>query len=843
MYVIKRNGEKEPVKFDKITSRIAALCEGLSPEFVDPVLIAQKVVEGVHAGVTTAQLDELAAETAAYQCTKHPDFSTLAARISISNLHKNTTDKFSENIERYFRNRHPKTGIPAPLIAEDVYEIVMANQERLNAAIKDERDFDIDFFGFKTLERSYLIRIDDKVVERPQHMFMRVAVGIHKADLDAAIETYDLMSQKFFIHATPTLFNAGTPRPQMSSCFLMTMKEDSIEGIYDTLKNCAIISKYAGGIGVSIHNIRATDSYIRGTNGSSNGIVPMLRVFSDTARYVDQGGGKRKGSFAIYLEPWHADVFEFLDLKKNHGKEEARARDLFYALWVPDLFMKRVESNGTWSLFCPNEAPGLHEVWGDEFEALYERYEREGRARRTVRAQELWFAILDAQIETGVPYILYKDACNRKSNQQNLGTIKSSNLCTEILEYTSPDEIAVCNLASINLSKFVVVEEGRRPRYDFERLVAVTKVVTRNLNKVIDLNFYPVEETRNSNMRHRPVGIGVQGLADAFMMMRLPFESDEAAQLNRDIFEAIYFGSVTASMELARVHGPYSSFPGSPASRGQLQFDLWGVAPSDRWDWATLKRQVQEHGLRNSLLVAPMPTASTSQILGNNECHEPYTSNIYTRRTLAGEFAVVNRHLLHDLIRAGLWTPEVRNQIIADGGSVLRVASIPRDIKELYKTVWEIKQKTLLNLAAGRGPFICQSQSLNVFIAEPTVPKLTSMHFYGWRAGLKTGMYYLRTRPKAQAIQFTVDQIQLAKTRAATAADAADVEESKADGAKVVAATSAVATAKAAPATAADAVAPITAKLRPAAAGSSLMVGELRPILIDHGEECLSCGS
>ena len=664
---------------------------------------------------------------------------------------------------------HPVTGLHSPLIAEDVCQIIQENAERLDSAIDYTRDFVFDYFGYKTLERSYLLRMDDRIVERPQQLIMRVCVGIHKEDIDSVIKSYDLMSQKYFTHATPTLFNAGTPRPQCSSCFLLTMKGDSIDGIYDTLKECACISKYAGGIGLSIHNIRATDSYIRGTNGSSNGIVPMLRVFNDTARYVDQGGGKRKGSFAIYLEPWHADVYAFIDLKKNHGKEEARARDLFYALWVPDLFMKRVESGGNWSLFCPNEAPGLADCHSAEFETLYERYEAEGRQRETFPAQQLWFAIIESQVETGTPYMLYKDACNSKSNQKNLGTIRSSNLCTEIMEFTSPDETAVCNLASIALPMFVKKDEAGAPYYDHQHLYEISKVVTRNLNRVIDRNFYPIPEAENSNMRHRPIGIGVQGLADALILMRFPFESPEAATLNRDIFETIYFAAAEASNEEATRDGHYESFPGSPASQGIFQFDMWNVAPSDRWDWETLRAKIVDKGLRNSLLLAPMPTASTSQILGNNECFEPYTSNIYTRRVLAGEFTIINKHLLRDLVRLGLWTPDTRNQIIADRGSVQQVASIPDDIKKLYKTVWEISQKIVLNMAADRGAFIDQSQSLNLHMAACTTGKLTSMHFYAWKKGLKTGMYYLRTRPAADAIQFTVDQTQLAATRKAQA--------------------------------------------------------------------------
>ncbi|KAL4172080.1 ribonucleotide-diphosphate reductase subunit rnr1 [Phytophthora ramorum] len=754
MYVVKRDGRSEEVKFDKITARITKLCYGLNPDYVDAVKISQKVVAGVYPGVTTSELDELAAETAAYQSTQHPDFSKLAARIAVSNLHKNTNKVFSDNIEVFHKNTHEKTGAAAPLIADDVYALVMEHKDELNSAIIHDRDFEYDYFGFKTLERGYLFRVNGKVVERPQQMIMRVALGIHKQDIQAALHTYELMSQMFFTHATPTLFNAGTPRPQLSSCFLLAMQDDSIEGIYDTLKQCACISKWAGGIGISMHNIRATNSYIRGTNGSSNGIIPMLRVFNDTARYVDQGGGKRKGSFAIYLEPWHADVFEFLELRKNHGNELHRARDLFYALWVPDLFMKRVEANGKWSLFCPNEAPGLYECWGDEFETLYEKYEKEGRARKTINAQQLWFAILDAQIETGVPFMLYKDAANRKSNQQNLGTIRSSNLCCEIMEYTSPDEVAVCNLASVALPKFV--EDGV---FNYQKLYEVTKVVTRNLNKVIDVNYYPVEEARKSNMRHRPVGIGVQGLADAFILMNYAFESPQARELNMNIFETIYYASMETSMEIAKELGPYETFQGSPASKGIFQFDMWGVTPSSGlWDWAALKENVIKHGIRNSLLVAPMPTASTAQILGNNESIEPYTSNMYNRRVLAGEFTIVNKYLMKELIELGIWTPEVRNQILADGGSVQKVKSIPDQVKEKYKTVWEIKQKAVLDLSADRGAYICQSQSLNIHIADPTISKLTSMHFYAWKKGLKTGMYYMRGRPKADAIQFTVDK-------------------------------------------------------------------------------------
>lgn len=752
MYVIKRNGKKESVKFDKITARIEKLSYSLSP-LVSPIDVAKKVIEGIYDGVTTTELDNLAAETAASLTTKHPDYAILASRIAVSNLHKNTVKSFSQTMHKLYNYIDKATGKRMPLLADDVWEVIEKNAELLDSTIIYDRDFAFDYFGFKTLEKSYLLKIDGKIAERPQHMYMRVAVGIHKDDIENAIKTYNLMSERWFTHATPTLFNAGTPKPQMSSCFLLTMKEDSIDGIYDTLKQTAKISQSAGGIGLAIHNIRATGSYIGGTNGTSNGIIPMLRVYNDTARYVDQGGGKRKGAFAIYLEPWHADVFEFLDLRKNHGKEELRARDLFYALWIPDLFMKRVESNGNWSLFCPNEAPGLSECWGEEFEKLYAQYEAEGRARKTVKAQDLWFAVLDAQIETGTPYLLYKDAANRKSNQQNLGTIKSSNLCTEIIEYTSKDEVAVCNLASIALPRFV--NEGR---FDFDALYEVTYQVTKNLNKIIDGNYYPVEEARTSNLRHRPIGLGVQGLADTFIMMRLPFESDLARMLNKNIFETIYFAAMTASKDLAKTEGAYETFAGSPVSKGIFQFDMWGVQPSDRWDWNSLKKEVMEYGVRNSLLVAPMPTASTSQILGNNECFEPYTSNIYTRRVLSGEFIIVNKHLLKDLVNLGLWNNSMKNRIIAANGSIQNIQEIPAEIKELYKTVWEIKQRTIIDMAADRGAFICQSQSLNLFVDNPTSSKLTSMHFYGWKKGLKTGMYYLRTQAASQAVQFTVEK-------------------------------------------------------------------------------------
>ncbi|WP_290797100.1 ribonucleoside-diphosphate reductase subunit alpha [Flavihumibacter sp. UBA7668] len=752
MFVIKRNGRKESVKFDKITARIQKLSYGLS-SLVDVHDIAKKTIEGIYDGVSTTELDSLAAETAASLTTRHPDYALLASRIAVSNLHKNTKKSFSDTMRALYNYKDAATGKILPLIADDVMAVIDENAELLDSTIIYDRDFGFDYFGFKTLEKSYLLRINGKIAERPQHLYMRVAIGIHKGDMEQVIKTYHLMSERWFTHATPTLFNAGTPKPQLSSCFLLTMKDDSIDGIYDTLKQTAKISQSAGGIGLAIHNIRATGSYIGGTNGTSNGIIPMLRVFNDTARYVDQGGGKRKGAFAIYLEPWHADVFGFLDLRKNHGKEELRARDLFYALWIPDLFMKRVEDNGDWTLFCPNEAPGLQDCFGDEFVALYERYEKEGRGRKTIKAQELWFAVLDAQIETGTPYLLYKDAANGKSNQQNLGTIKSSNLCTEIMEYTDANEVAVCNLASLALPRFV--NEGK---FDFEKLYEVTYQVTLNLNKVIDVNYYPVEEAERSNLRHRPIGLGVQGLADVFILLRLPFESELAGILNRNIFETIYFAAMTASKDLAKSQGAYETFAGSPLSKGKFQFDLWKVEPSGRHDWETLRNEVMEFGVRNSLLVAPMPTASTSQILGNNECFEPYTSNIYSRRVLSGEFVIVNKHLLKDLVALGLWDNEMKNRIIAANGSIQQITSIPEEIRELYKTVWEIKQRTLIDMAADRGAYICQSQSLNLFVSNPTASKLTSMHFYGWKKGLKTGMYYLRTQAAAQAVQFTVEK-------------------------------------------------------------------------------------
>ncbi len=753
MFVVKRDGRKEPVMFDKITARIKKLCYDLNP-LVDPVRVAMRVIEGLYDGVTTSELDNLAAEIAATMTTTHPDYAQLAARISVSNLHKKTKKSFSDTMTDLYNYVNPRTGKDAPLLSDEVYKVIQKHKEVLDSSIIYNRDFGYDFFGFKTLERSYLLKLNGEIVERPQHMLMRVSVGIHMDDIDNVLATYELMSKRYFTHATPTLFNSGTPKPQMSSCFLLAMQDDSIDGIYDTLKQTAKISQSAGGIGLSIHNVRATGSYIAGTNGTSNGIVPMLRVYNDTARYVDQGGGKRKGSFAIYVEPWHADIFDFLDLKKNHGKEEMRARDLFYAMWTPDLFMKRVEADAEWTLMCPNECPGLFDCHSDEFEALYLKYESEHKGRKTIRARELWEKILESQIETGTPYMLYKDAANRKSNQKNLGTIRSSNLCTEIMEYTSPDEVAVCNLASIALPMFI--KDGA---FDHDELFRVTKQVTKNLNRVIDRNYYPVPEAENSNMRHRPVGLGVQGLADAFIKLRLPFTSQEAKDLNQDIFETLYFAAVTASMEEAEKDGPYSSYKGSPISKGEFQHNLWGIKDEDlsgRWDWAGLRKKVKKNGVRNSLLVAPMPTASTSQILGNNECFEPYTSNIYTRRVLSGEFIVVNKHLLEDLVELGLWTEDMKQELMRANGSVQHIEGIPAEIKELYKTVWEMSMKDIIDMSRHRGYFIDQSQSLNLFMEGATMAKLTSMHFYAWKSGLKTGMYYLRTKSAVDAIKFTL---------------------------------------------------------------------------------------
>jgi ribonucleoside-diphosphate reductase alpha chain len=753
MYVVKRDGRKETVKFDKITARIIKMCYGLDP-LVSPEAVAMKVIEGIYDGVSTTDLDNLAAEVAAAKTIDHPDYALLASRIAVSNLHKETKKTFSDVMSDMYHYIDPKTGQKASLLADDVYNIIQENKELLDSSIIYDRDFRYDYFGFKTLTRSYLMKLNGKIAERPQQMLMRVSLGIHKNDIKSAIKTYDLMSDGWFTHATPTLFNSGTPKPQMSSCFLLTMKEDSIGGIYDTLKSCAQISQSAGGIGLALHDIRATGSYIKGTNGTSNGIVPMLRVFNDTARYVDQGGGKRKGSFAMYIEPWHADVFDFLDLKKNHGKEEQRARDLFYALWIPDLFMKRVKENAEWTLMCPHECPGLSDTHSAEFEALYTKYEAEGKGRKTIKAQDLWFKILESQIETGTPYMLYKDAANSKSNQQNLGTIKSSNLCTEIIEYTAPDEIAVCNLASIALPKYVT-ENGT---FDHDKLFEVTYQATLNLNKIIDENFYPVPEAKNSNLRHRPIGLGVQGLADAFIMMGFPFESEEAKALNREVFETIYYAAMTASKDLSKELGAYETYEGSPVSKGIFQYDMWNVTPTNRWEWNVLKEEVKKYGVRNSLLLAPMPTASTAQILGNNECFEPYTSNIYTRRVLSGEFIIVNKHLLKDLVKAGLWNKDMRQKIMTANGSIQNINEIPQNLKDLYKTAWEISQKAIIEQAADRGAYICQSQSLNIFMENANFGKLTSMHFYGWEKGLKTGMYYLRTKAATDAIKFTVEK-------------------------------------------------------------------------------------
>ena len=755
MQVVNRKGEREDVRFDAILEKLSSLTEGLDANWVDPAQLTKLTIEGLYDGVSTRELDQLAAETAASLASHHPDYSKLAARICVDDLHRSTKDVFTDVVTDLREFIDPESKKHAPLISKEVYDIIMENADVLNNHIDYQRDYNYDYFGFKTLERSYLLRLNGEIAERPQHMLMRVAVGIHHGDIEKALHTYDLMSQGYFTHATPTLFNSGTPTPQMSSCFLLTMQEDSLVGIYDTLKQCALISKSAGGIGLSIHHIRSKGSYIKGTNGESNGIVPMLRVFNDTARYVDQGGGKRKGSIAIYLEPWHPDILAFLDLRKNHGKEELRARDLFYALWTPDLFMERVQTNADWSFFCPNECPGLQDAYGDEFKKLYESYEAQGLARETVPARTVWDKVVESQIETGTPYMLYKDAANIKSNQKNLGTIRSSNLCTEIMEYTSKDEVAVCNLASIALPKFVNEETGE---FDHKLLYDVTYHATGNLNRVIDVNFYPVEEARNSNMRHRPIGLGVQGLADTFAMLGLSFESDGAKKLNKEIFETIYFASCSASKDAAIKEGAYSSFEGSPASQGILQFDLWNMNEhSGRWDWDSLKAEIVQHGMRNSLLLAPMPTASTSQILGNNECFEAFTSNLYVRRTLSGEFIVPNRHLIKDLIKHGLWSLEMKDEILRHKGSIQNIEEIPDNIKEMYKTTWEIKQKHVIDMAADRGAYIDQSQSMNIHMIDANAAKVTSMHFYGWKKGLKTGMYYLRTKAAVDAIQFTVE--------------------------------------------------------------------------------------
>ncbi|MFL5785473.1 MAG: ribonucleoside-diphosphate reductase subunit alpha [Bacteriovoracaceae bacterium] len=766
MFVHTRSGKKEPVQFDKITHRISQLTYGLDQKYVDSMTVAQRTINGLFDGITTEQLDNLSAEVSAYMTSVHPDYARLAGRIAVANLHRSTSDSFLETMEKLFNFKNEFTGEHQPLVSQEFINYCREYKDRISTEIAYSRDFEFDYFGFKTLEKSYLLKVNGKIVERPQHLFMRVALGVQPDNIEEAMKTYHLISEGWFTHASPTLFNAGTNKAQMSSCFLVAMKDDSIEGIYETLKQCALISQSAGGIGLSIHNIRAKGSFIKGTNGTSNGIVPMLRVFNDTARYVDQGGGKRKGAFAIYLEPWHADIEDFLELKKNHGKEELRARDLFYALWVNDLFMKRVETDADWTLMCPNKSPGLADTYGKAFEELYEKYEKEGRGLKTVKARDLWYKVIQSQIETGMPFMLYKDAANEKSNQKNLGTIKSSNLCTEIMQYTSEKEIAVCNLASIALPMFV--KDGN---FDHKKLYDVTYQVTRNLNRIIDLNYYPVEEARYSNMKNRPIGIGVQGLADTFFKMRMPFDSAEARRLNKEIFETIYYAAISASCDLAKEHGAYESYEGSPVSQGILQPDMWGVSNTERWDWTTLRAKIKTYGVRNSLLMAPMPTASTSQILGNNECIEPVTSNMYTRRVLSGEFAVVNKHLVRDLIGMGLWNEEMKDRIIAHNGSVQYIPELPADLKELYKTVWEIKQKSILEMAADRGAYIDQSQSLNIHMEDTNFGKLSSLHFTAWKLGLKTGMYYLRTRPAVDAIKFTIKET--AKTvPAATNAEA-----------------------------------------------------------------------
>jgi ribonucleoside-diphosphate reductase alpha chain len=754
MFVTTRSGKSEPVQFDKITHRISQLTYGLDPKYVDAMQIAKRTINGLFDGITTDQLDNLSAEVSAYMTSVHPDYARLAGRIAVANLHRSTSDSFMETFETLYSYQNEFTKEKQPLISKEIFEFAREYKDRISTEIAYSRDFEFDYFGFKTLEKSYLLKVNGKIVERPQHLFMRVALGVQIGNIEEAIKTYHLISEGWFTHASPTLFNAGTNKAQMSSCFLVAMKDDSIDGIYTTLRQTALISQSAGGIGLSIHNVRAKGSFIRGTNGTSNGIVPMLRVFNDTARYVDQGGGKRKGAFAIYLEPWHADIEDFLELRKNHGKEELRARDLFYALWINDLFMKRVEADADWTLMCPNKSPGLADCHGKEFEALYEKYEKEGRGLRVVKARDLWFKVISCQIESGMPFMLYKDAANEKSNQKNLGTIKSSNLCTEIMQYTSEKEIAVCNLASIALPKFV--ENGK---FDHKKLYDVTYQVTRNLNKIIDLNYYPVEEARYSNMKNRPIGIGVQGLADTFFKMRFAFDSSDARQLNKDIFETIYYAALSSSADLAKKDGHYDSYEGSPISKGILQHDMWAEArTTDRWDWTSLRGKIKTYGVRNSLLMAPMPTASTSQILGNNECIEPVTSNIYTRRVLSGEFAMVNKHLVRDLIQLGLWNEEMKDRIIAHNGSVQYIPEIPAEMKELYRTVWEIKQKSILEMAADRGAFIDQSQSLNIHMEDTNFGKLSSLHFAAWKLGLKTGMYYLRTRPAVDAIKFTIKE-------------------------------------------------------------------------------------
>ena len=756
MYVIKRNGQREEVRFDAILERIAGLVDGLDTSFIDPAVVARRVVDGLQENIKTSDLDDLAARVCASMATVHSDFLKLAARIAISNAHKETEESFTAVMKRLHAYVEPKTGRHVPFISDELLDIVTKHGDTIDAQIDHSRDFDaFDFFGFKTLEgQKYLMKIDGRTVERPQHMFMRVALGIHGYDLESAFNTYRHMSEKDFIHATPTLFNSGTPVPQMSSCFLLAMSEDSIRGIYKTMTDAALVSQSGGGLSVNVHNVRAKGSFIAKSRGSSNGLVPMLRVYNETARYVDQGG-KRKGAFCIYLEPWHADVFDFIDLRRNHGAEERRTRDLFLAMWIPDEFMRRVEADGEWTLMCPNECPDLYKVHGEEFEKLYRQYEAEGRGRKTIKARELWFSIVDAQIETGTPFMLFKDTANRKSNQRNLGTIRSSNLCTEIIEYSDDKETAICNLASVCVNRFVR-EDGS---YDFARLHEVAKVVCRNLNRVIDRNHYVLPEMEYSNLRHRPMGIGIQGLADTFALLKLEFDEPEARELNKNIFETIYHGAVEASVELAKKDGRYESFPGSPASEGKFQFDLWGVSPdSGLWDWEKTRADMVEHGLRNSLFMAPMPTATTAQIFGNNESIEPFTSNLYVRRVISGEFILINKHLLRDLQKVGVWNEDLRLKLIAERGSVQNIPEIPQDIRNRYRTVWEIPQRSVIDMAADRGPFICQSMSLNIHMRGATAGKLTALHFYAWRRGLKTGMYYLRNTPATEAVQFTVDK-------------------------------------------------------------------------------------
>lgn len=755
MLVTKRDGTEEEVSYDKITNRLKKLMWGIDENTLNLLNITKKIINGIYNKIHTEELDILSAEICANLITEHPNYSILASRIEISNLHKKTKKKFSQVIEQLYNYENKHTKLKGTLVSKELYKVLSNNRKKINSSILYDRDYNYDYFGIKTLQRSYLMKIDGQIVERPQHMLMRVSLGIHGKDIDSAIETYNLMSEKYFTHATPTLFNSGTPRPQLSSCFLLDMQEDSIEGIYETLKQTAKISKNAGGIGLAIHKIRSNGSFIKGTNGYSNGIIPMLRVFNNTARYVDQGGGRRKGSFAMYLEPWHSDIFNFLNLRKNHGNEEERCRDLFLGLWIPDLFMKQVVENKKWYLMCPNQSPGLHECYGEEFENLFWKYVEEKRYIEEIDARKLWDAILESQIETGTPYMLYKDACNKKSNQQNLGTIKSSNLCTEIIEFTSPEECAVCNLASIGLPSFY---ESETNTFNYEKLGKVTRHITRNLDKIIDVNYYPIKQAENSNLKHRPIGIGVQGLADLFYLFKYPFESNEAKELNKKIFATIYYYALKESNQLAIEKGKYSSYEGSPASKGLLQFDLWNEKPHDMYNWEELREQIKKDGIRNSLLLAPMPTASTSQILGNNECFEPYTTNIYIRRTLAGEFVCINKFLLDDCLTKGIWNKSLKNKIIRNNGSIQNIDEFSKEMKDLYKTVWEIKQKNILDMAVDRGIYIDQSQSLNIYMSDVSKNKLSSMHFYGWKKGLKTGMYYLRTKPATDAIKFTVEK-------------------------------------------------------------------------------------